>query len=177
MKRIPLIAVLVGLSSLGSRAAADEPTDVPPTRETPAPHRATLELGFGAPWGATVGVGVRHERVQLAAEVGEIGAPFIFGFSTVLGLRGDLTAPARRTVYLGASVSRSWFLAGSDEVAEWQLTAAGPMAGVRWRLRRRISAAVEAGALYGTCSGDCMSFGGTKYVGIQLGAKLSIGLF
>jgi hypothetical protein len=177
MKRIPLIAVLVGLSSLGSRAAADEPTDTSPARETPALHRATLELGFGAPWGATVGVGVRHERVQVAAEVGEIGAPFIFGFSSVLSLRGDLSAPSRRTVYLGASVSRSWFLAGSDETAEWQLTAVGPMAGIRWRLRRRISAAVEAGALYGTCDGDCMSFGGTAYFGLQLGAKLSIGLF
>jgi hypothetical protein len=121
---------------------------------------------------------VRHEGVQLVAEVGEIGAPFVFGVSTILSLRGDLAPASRRTPYLGASVARSWFIAGSDEVAEWQLTTVGPMAGVRWQLRRRVAAAVEAGALYGTCSGgDCMSFGAKTYVAIQLGAKLSIGLF
>ena len=145
--------------------------------ERPAPRPTSLELGFGAPWGVTVGAGVRHDRVQLAAEVGEVGAPFIFGFSAVLGLRGDLTPPARRTVYLGATISRSWFIAGSDDTAEWRLDAAGPNLGVRWQLRRRVAAALEAGALYGRCTGDCMSFGGTAYVGLQLGAKLSIGLF
>lgn len=165
-----MVAVVVGFAA---PAAAEER----PEPQRPAPHRTTLELGFGAPWGMTVGLGVRHDRVQLAAEVGEIGAPFIFGFSAVLGLRGDLAPPARRNVYLAATASRSWFLAGSDEVAEWQLTTVGPNLGVRWRLRKRISASVEAGALYGRCTGDCMSFGGTAYVGLQLGAKLSIGLF
>jgi hypothetical protein len=145
--------------------------------EKPGPRRGTLELGLGAPWGATLGLGLRHGRVQAVAEVGEIGAPFIFGIATVATVRADLTPPRRRTVFAGLSGSRSWFMAGSDDTAEWQLTTVGPNLGVRWQLRRRVAASVEAGAMVGRCEGDCMSFGGTTYVGLQLGAKLAIGLF